>query len=80
MQIPLNLKLFTRIQNTKCHSSYLLLSRVKYTQYTYYVYVLPIDGIQYRGATVAFLGPTHRFLYSHGVYVGDFYVGDQKST
>ena len=42
--------------------------------------MLPIDGIQYRGATVAFLGPTHRFLYSHGVYVGDFYVGDQKST
>ena len=30
-----------------------------------------IDGIQYSGATVAFLGPTHRFLCSHGVYVGD---------
>ena len=42
MQIPLNFKLFTRILNTKCHPSYLLFSRVKYTQYTYYVYVLPI--------------------------------------
>ena len=42
MQIPLNFKLFTRILNTKCHPSYLLLSRAKYTQYTYYVYVLPI--------------------------------------
>ena len=42
MQIPLNFTLFTRILNTKCHSSYLLLSRFKYTQYTYYVYVLPI--------------------------------------
>ena len=30
-----------------------------------------IDGIQYGGATIAFLGPTHRFLCSHGVYVGD---------
>ena len=36
-------------------------------------YKLPhlIDGIQYGGATVAFLGPTHRFLCSHGVYAGD---------
>ena len=42
MQIPLNFKLFPCILNTKCHPSYLLLSRVKYTQYTYYVYVLPI--------------------------------------
>ena len=42
MQIPLDFKLFTRILNTKCHPSYLLLSRAKYTQYTYYVYVLPI--------------------------------------
>ena len=30
-----------------------------------------IDGIQYGGATVAFLGPTHRFLCSHGVYARD---------
>ena len=30
-----------------------------------------IDGIQYGGATVAFLGPTHRFLCSHSVYVRD---------
>ena len=31
-------------------------------------------GIQYSGATVAFLGPTHRFLCPHGVYVGDSWV------
>ena len=42
MQIPSYLKLFNRILNRICHPSYLLLSRVKYTQYTYYVYVLPI--------------------------------------
>ena len=42
MQILLNCKLFTCILNTKCHPCYLLLSRVKYTQYTYYVYVLSI--------------------------------------
>ena len=27
---------------------------------------MEIDGIQYSGATVAFLGPTHRFLRSYG--------------
>ena len=30
-----------------------------------------IDGIQYSGATVAFLGPTHRFLCFYGVLPGD---------
>ena len=30
-----------------------------------------IDGIQYSGATVAFLGPTHRFLCSYDVLHGD---------
>ena len=30
-----------------------------------------IDGIQYSGATVAFLGPTHRFLSFYGVLPGD---------
>ena len=31
----------------------------------------PIDGIQYSGATVTFLGPTHRFLCSYGLLHGD---------
>ena len=30
-----------------------------------------IDGIQYSGATIAFLGPTHRFLCSYGLLHGN---------
>ena len=48
MQIPSYLKLFNRILNRICRPSYLLLSRVKYTQYTYYVYVLPILKLSIR--------------------------------
>ena len=32
--------------------------------------MIAIDGIQYSGATVAFLGPTHRFLCFYGVLPG----------
>ena len=32
---------------------------------------ITIDGIQYSGATVAFLGSTHRFLCSYGVLHGN---------
>ena len=42
MQISSYLNILNRIFNRICRPSYLLLSRVKYNQYTYYVYVLPI--------------------------------------
>ena len=48
MQIPSYLKLFNRIFNRICRPGYLLLSRVKYTQYTYYVDVLPILKLDIR--------------------------------
>ena len=34
-------------------------------------YTSTIDGIQYSGATVVFIGPTHRFLCFDGVLPGD---------
>ena len=40
------------------------------------VWIGLIDGIQYGGATVAFLGPTHRFLCSYSVLHGDSDVGN----
>ena len=50
MQIPSYLKLFSRILNRIRRPSYLLLSRIKYTQYTYYVYALPILKLGIRNA------------------------------